>query len=208
MQALIDFEGWRKWKEFAQDSSVPMKKSLDISSTPKSTAATFNNNAALPSKTREAASNSASTGSSGSTSSPNPPLHDTLMALNEKTESADTLESVSTFHSTSSAETAAPFASSTATLTPQATLQRQIPPQPTKQLSQPQVHALRSLASDTAQATAKQAPLPKSNGSVKDDRRRKRSSLGHGGLTGVVEELEDGDMSSAGHVSGRQNTRS
>jgi osomolarity two-component system, response regulator SSK1 len=37
MQALIDFDGWRKWKDFESDSSKQKKKDSVMSNTNKST---------------------------------------------------------------------------------------------------------------------------------------------------------------------------
>lgn len=196
MQALIDFDGWRKWKDFSQLSPVSSKKNSDALGTTKPSA-TILSGSVLPARGRESASNSNSTGSSDSALANVSSIPDTLTALNAKSESADTLDSVSTTGSNSSAETAAPLASSTATLTPQGSFHRQLPPQPLVP------HSLRPSTTETALASSKQHLHLKQSGPIKEERRRKRSSLGHGGLTGVVEEMEDGDINRRGLAVGR-----
>ena len=191
MQALIDFDGWRKWKDFSQSSPVSGKKGADVTSVSK-TNATATSNISAPNKNRDSTSNSNSTGSSGSASARGPPIPDTLTALNAKSESADTLDSVSTTASGSSGETAAPLSSSTATLTaPQGNFSRQPSTQGPKHPPQPHPPPLRPSATDPVLGSSKQHLHAKANGMVKEERRRKRSSLGHSGLSGVVEEMED-----------------
>ena len=187
MQALVDFDGWRKWKDFSQDPPVAGKKGSDNVVSSKPNAA----QSALPIKNRESASNSNSTGSSSdSASGTGPPIPATLAALNAKSESADTLDSISTTASGSSTETAAPLSSSTVTLTPQNSFHRQPSSQQApKRVPIPHTTTLRASATDTALASAKQHPYGKTGGPPKEERRRKRSSLGHGGLQGVVEEI-------------------
>jgi hypothetical protein len=182
MQALIDFDGWRKWKDFSQNSPISTKSSKLSLTTPASSAP-----AATVTAKAHSGSNSDSTDSGDMIQSKrtNPPPPDTLAALSSQTESADTLNSISTTDSIP--EPVGPV-SSTVTLTP-GTFQRQTSSQPTKHLG---AHSGPRSTGNSPQSSTKNLIQQKSASQNQDDRRRKRTSLGRSGLSGVVEEFEDG----------------
>ena len=190
MQALIDFDGWRKWKHFSQ-SSPNSSKGTNILTAGQSTGTGSASSPVSANRNKKSTNQSDSTGSSDSTSNHNgisPP--DTLTALNaQHSESVDTLESVSTTDSVISTETAAPM-SSAATLTPAGNFSRQSSSQSGKQIPQP--HSSTNLSPKLQPISSKHQIQNKPAMQPQDERRRKRSSLGRSGLSGVVEEMEDG----------------
>lgn len=105
MQALIDFDGWRKWKDFSQTTTTTATKSTKVNSTTVSSTGTGVIAGQKSKRLTDPHSDSTDTNGTPPIQSSNPPIPNSLVALNDKSESADTIGSLDSMESNDSTGT-------------------------------------------------------------------------------------------------------
>ena len=205
MQALIDFDGWRKWKDFAQPARATTRSTRATTANTIST--TAGGSSGTPKVNRVGkASHSSSSASNDTSSSSKPAIPKTLVALNDKVESGDTIGSTDSPNSDDSIETLDLKSSRRTPTMPQLATFSSIGSTDSVSTMMPSRNSISRQSSlqsthtvvgrdSLSNSPVRAAIHTPSIGSVvsagqEENRRRKRSSFGRSGLSGVSEEVE------------------